>query len=328
MIRSRPIMLRHRAIRLLLPAIALLAMSEITAPANATQVKDATGRTIVIGETSRIVSIGGAVTEILYRLDLQDKIVAVDTTSVYPAAAAKEKKSVGYMRQLSPEGILGLAPSLIFAIEGSGPRETVAVMQNAGIPLVIVPDHFTGAGITEKIDLIAQATNRIDRGRCISDEVRSDLASLHSLESSIAQPRRVLFVLSFVGGRAMTAGRNTAADGIIRLAGAVNAIDSYEGYKPISDEAVIAAKPDVVLVMERGPGSLEADTVFAHPAFSATPAAATRSFISMDGLYLLGFGPRSAQAARDLAIAIYPDLKSKAPSGERDVPQRSPCRSP
>jgi iron complex transport system substrate-binding protein len=308
----------------------VLLSSTLAMPAStgATQVKDATGHTVTVNDTSRIVSIGGAVTEILYRLGLQDKIVAIDTTSLYPAAAAKEKKSVGYMRQLSPEGILGLAPSLILAVEGSGPRETVDVLQNARIPLVMVPDHFTSNGILEKIDVIARAVGAADRGKCVANEVSRDLASIRALESGITQRRRVLFVLSFAGDRAMAAGRNTAADGIIRLAGADNAIASYEGYKPISDEAIVAARPDVVLVMERGPGSLTADAVFSHSAFKATPAAATRSFISMDGLYLLGFGPRTAQAARDLAVAIYPDLKSKMPSLDKGTSPDDPCRAP
>src|SRR5215212_9628559 len=67
-------------------------------------VKDASGRTVTIRDASRIVSIGGAITEILYALGLQQRIVAVDSTSVYPPQAVREKPSVGYMRRLSPEG--------------------------------------------------------------------------------------------------------------------------------------------------------------------------------------------------------------------------------
>ena len=115
----------------------------------------------------------------------------------------------------------------------------------------------------------------------------------------------------------MVAGRNTAADGIIRMAGAVNAIDAYEGYKQISDEAVIAAGPDTVLVMQRGRDNIDAATVFSHAAFTATPAAARKSFIAMDGLYLLGFGPRTATAARDLAETLYPALGHAVLPSER-----------
>ena len=93
------------------------------------------------------------------------------------------------------------------------------------------------------------------------------------------------------------------------MAGAVNAVADYDNYKTLTDEAIIAARPDIVLTIERGgPNPVAAQELFALPAFSATPAAAKQSFIAMDGLYLLGFGPRTARAARDLALKLYPEL--------------------
>jgi iron complex transport system substrate-binding protein len=59
---------------------------------------------------------------------------------------------------------------------------------------------------------------------------------------------------------------------------------------------------------------VSSDAVFPHPAFAATPAAVNRAFLSMEGLYMLGFGPRTARAARDLAISLYPNLKAEAPA--------------
>jgi iron complex transport system substrate-binding protein len=112
----------------------------------------------------------------------------------------------------------------------------------------------------------------------------------------------------------MVAGNKTAADAIIEMSGAVNAIDTFDGYKPVSDEAIVAAKPDVILTMKRGQDEVQKDTVFANPAFALTPAAAGKSFIAMDGLYLLGFGPRTAAAAHDLAIKLYPALSTAAPA--------------
>ena len=98
-------------------------------------VKDATGRPVAISDATRIVSVGGAVTEILYALGLEQRVIAVDTTSLYPPRALAEKPNVGYMRQLSPEGVLALGPSLVLAAEGSGPKETIAVLEAASIPL-------------------------------------------------------------------------------------------------------------------------------------------------------------------------------------------------
>jgi iron complex transport system substrate-binding protein len=125
--------------------------------------------------------------------------------------------------------------------------------------------------------------------------------------------------LSMAGDRLLVAGNGTAADGIIKLAGAVNAITGYDGYKAINDEAIVGAKPDAILVMQRSQHNLTADTVFAHPAFKMTPAAARRALISFEGLYLLGFGPRTASAARELATALYPQLASAAPAARSET---------
>ncbi len=123
------------------------------------------------------------------------------------------------MRQLSPEGVLGLAPSLILAIEGTGPKETLSVLSSAKVPMVLVPDPFSADGIVEKIEIIAKATGAQNRGACLAESVRADLAVLAALRKDIDRPARVMFVLSFLNGRAMVAGRNTAADGIIRHGG-------------------------------------------------------------------------------------------------------------
>lgn len=308
-------------------AVACLALTCVL-PVNAdTVLKDAAGRAVELKDASRIVSVGGAVTEILYALGKEKNVVGIDTTSLYPLRAVAEKPSVGYMRQLSAEGVLGLKPSVILAIKGAGPKDTLAVLQAAGVPLVIIPDSFTGSGIVDKIKTIAQVTGAAERGACIAERVRADLATLERLEAGIAKPKRVMFVLSFVSGKAMVSGGKTAADGIIRMAGGENAITTYDGYKQISDEAVIAARPDVVMTMERGgpggPASVTSDAVFAHPAFAATPAAANRAFLSMEGLYTLGFGPRTARAARDLAISLYPDLKAQSP--DRNTATSTTC---
>ena len=133
----------------LLGVVALLLAFETTARGDDRIVTDASGRAVAIADTSRIVSIGGSITEILYALGLQQKIVAVDTTSLFPPAALQEKPNVGYMRQLSAEGVLALAPTLVLALQGSGPKETIDVLETSKIPFVAVPDKFSGAGRRE-----------------------------------------------------------------------------------------------------------------------------------------------------------------------------------
>jgi iron complex transport system substrate-binding protein len=280
-------------------------------------VHDARDRDVVINDPARIVSIGGAITEILYALGLENRLAGVDSTSLYPVAALRDKPNVGYMRQLSAEGVLGLNPSLVLAMQGSGPKETIDVLEAAKVPLVLVPETFSEAGLVDKIKLVGHAMGADQRAECLSATVTGDLSHLRELRARVTKPVRVMFVMSLLSGRAMAAGQKTAANEIIQLAGAVNAIDGYDGYKIINDEAIVAAKPDVVLTIQRGKDSVDADAVYAHPAFAMTPAAANKTFISMEGLYLLGFGPRTAAAARDLAIKLYPAL---APQAETFAP--------
>ena len=288
----------------------LAGMTTLAPAANAAgiTVHDARNRDVVVGDIARTVSIGGAITEILYALGLESRLVGVDTTSLYPAAALHDKPNVGYMRQISAEGVLGLNPTLILAIQGAGPRETMDLLDAAKVPLVLVPETFSEDGLIEKIRLVGHAMGVDTRAVCLSAAVGADLAQLRALRARVTKPVRVMFVMSLQNGRAMVAGHKTAADEIIQLAGAANAVDDYDGYKIIGDEAIVAAKPDVVLSIERGKDSLQADAVYSHPGFALTPVAANKSFITMDGLYLLGFGPRTAAAARDLSIKLYPAL--------------------
>jgi iron complex transport system substrate-binding protein len=298
----------------LLGALALMPAHATPAKAESIVVHDARGRDVAISDPARIVSIGGAITEILYALGYDSRIAGVDTTSVYPSAALSGKPNVGYMRQLSAEGVVGLNPTLVLAMQGSGPKETMDLLEAAKIPLVLVPEVYSGAGIVEKIRLVGHAMGADARATCLANAVTGDLDQLATLRAKVTTPVRVMFVMSFLNGRAMAAGHKTAAHEIIALAGGVNAIDGYEGYKPINDEAIVAAKPDVVLSIARSKDSLEADAIYAHPAFALTKVVANKSFISMEGLYLLGFGPRTAAAARDLALKLYPELAPQAAS--------------
>ena len=186
-------------------------------------VHDARNRDVTISDPARIVSIGGAITEILYALGFEDRLAGVDATSLYPAAALRDKPNVGYMRQLSAEGVLGLNPSLVLAVQGSGPKETIDVLEAAKVPLVLVPETFSEAGLLEKITLVGHAMGADRRAECLSAAVTGDLSQLRELRAKVTKPVRVMFVMSLLNGRAMAAGRKTAANEIIALAGGVNA---------------------------------------------------------------------------------------------------------
>ena len=268
---------------------------------------DAAGRTVTVTDASRIVSIGGAVTEILYALGLEDSIIAIDSTSTFPARASA-KANVGYMRQLSAEGVLSVNPSLVLAVEGSGPKNTIEVLESASVPLLLVPEAHDAASMARKIRFVADAAGVPERGDELARTVLGDLARFEAERAKITTRRKAIFVLAMGTGAPMVAGDGTLASSIFAIAGVDNALSGFKGYKAASEESALATDAQAIVVMSERAESLTPDVVFASPAFAGTPAARDRRLVALPGSYLLGFGPRVAHAARDLAAGIYPEI--------------------
>lgn len=267
-------------------------------------------------EARRVLPLGGSVTEIVYALGEQDRLIGRDTTSNWPPEA-NALTDVGYLRALSPEGVLSVSPDLIIAEPGAGPPEAVSVLKSTGVPYVAVDDSFDAEGVLRKVDEVAEALGVAEKGRALHEKLAADLAAAAARSATVGTPKKVLFVLFLQGGRVTAGGTGTAADGIIRLAGAENAMPSIQGYKALTDEAVVEAAPDVILMMQRGDpeadaaangASDEADAkraALAFPALAQTPAGRNGALVMMDGLKLLGFGPRTGEAAAELHDLIY-----------------------
>ncbi|WP_019220507.1 heme/hemin ABC transporter substrate-binding protein [Bartonella senegalensis] len=255
-------------------------------------------------ENAKIVSIGGSLTEIVYALGAQDQLVARDSTSVYPQEALK-LPVLGYMRALSPEGVLSLAPEGILLVEGSGPASTIDILKKASIPLVIIPENYSRESVVEKIRLVGKALHREMQAAALIEKINRDFIDNDALLAKVTEPKRVLFVLSVQNGRVMASGTGTAADGMIKLSGGINAITDYKGYKLLNSEALLKANPDVILLIKHGTKSISIDKVLAIPAVQATTAAKNHAIKQMDAMYLLGFGPRTADASKELIHMLY-----------------------
>ena len=288
--------------------VTLLGLSLVSLPANGDPGKANEAGPQQAAQPARIIAAGGVVTEIVYALGRSELLVGVDSTSQYPALALKEKPNVGYVRALSSEGLLSLKPTSVIAIESAGPPDILTTVEEAGVRVSRIPEVATPAGISAKIKEVAELVGETDKGAALATETDKQFTSLDALRAKIEKPRRALFILSFTNGRAMVGGRNTSADGILTLAGLQNAASALDGWKPISDEALFEAAPDVIIAMGHGPQDVTVDSILAVPAFAATTAAKSKSILIFDGGYLLGFGPRTPSAARDLLLAAYPGL--------------------
>jgi iron complex transport system substrate-binding protein len=289
--------IRRRAL-MAFAALSLVPLSLVCSPALGQEIKPV--------DTSRLVTVGGAVTEIVFALGYGEKVVARDITSFYPDAVNK-LPSVGYMRALSPEGVLSVNPSAILMIQGSGPKETIDVLSKASVPLVTVPETYDRDGLIAKIRTVGKALGADDKANELAAKVATDVdaAIADAAKVEEGKRKRVLFVMTVQNGKIMAAGEHTAAHSLIAMAGGINATSDFHGYKPLNDEAVINARPDIILLMDTGnPMGVSEDDILFNPAVALTPAGQTKKVIRLNGSALL-FGPRTADAIRKVYATLY-----------------------
>lgn len=249
----------------------------------------------------KTVSIGGALTEIIYKLDKQECLVGADTTSTYPVEA-KALPMVGYQRQLSAEGILSLGPELIIHTAQAGPPAVLDQIDQAGITRLPLDDEPSIDGVIAKIKAIGDVYAVQGKADALIAEIEDGRAELAKQVKDAAHPK-VVFIMQHAGVSApMVAGKGTAADAIITLAGGEN-IASFPGYKSLTPEAMIELNPDVILTstesLEQAGG---VETFLDRPGFKQTKAGQNETVVAMDALLLLGFGPRTVDAAKELSL--------------------------
>ena len=254
-------------------------------------------------DSSRVTIAGGSLTEIVYLLEQENKLVAVDITSNFPEEA-KQLPSIGYVRALSAEGVLSLSPSLILGEDDTGPPTVMEQLSRVGIQIEIIPEENSTDGIIRKVKCVAEILgvdeNTKDKTLAILNADAKELKLLTEMNKK--ESPKVMFILSMESGSPTVGGRDTSADGLIKMTGAVNVMDSFEGWKPVSTEAIIQAKPDFILISERGLNSFGSiEKLGQHPSLVFTPAAKNNNIIAMDGMAMLGFGPRTISSAKDIA---------------------------
>jgi iron complex transport system substrate-binding protein len=265
------------------------------------------------GDARRIVVIGGALAEIVYALNAQARLVGADTTCTYPLAARQLPK-VGYQRSLSAEGLLSLRPDLVLASADAGPPAALAQIKSAGVKVQTFAQGYDVETVRNKIGGIARVLDSTSVGATVlvqfdhGWQTACETIAASSLATRTGRAPRVLFVLNHTGNQALVAGERTAADAMLAYAGAANAMRGFNGYRPLTAEALVAAAPDIVLSTDEGLGAAGSfKALLAAPGFAKTPAGRAQRVVTLDALFLLGFGPRLPAAVvalnRKLAAA-------------------------
>ena len=262
-------------------------------------------RTGISSKAMRLISIGGALTEIVYSLHAHTELVGVDTTSIYPTAATR-LPNVGYARSLSSEGILALRPTQLITTEDAGPPIVLRQIVDAGIPLSILPSSHQLKDVIDRVRTIGELVHKTDAAKALVSRL---VLEWNNTQKRVANSKinntRVLFILSQNPSQLMVGGEKTSAAAMIAYAGAHNAITGVSGFKPLTPEAVIAANPDVIVLTDQGIKAVGGiGGVLRLPGINQTRAGKEQKVVSLEAMYLLGFGPRMPLAVAELNLLL------------------------
>ena len=263
---------------------------------------------------SRIVCVGGGITEIICALGYESSLVGVDTTSRYPLSV-RHLPSVGYARHLSLEGVLALAPQQVIVGHDAGPLAVLSRLREAGVLVSRVEDGHTLDALISRVKQVGQLLQCDGKVQALIEKLNVEWGALRQTLALPARTIRVMFILAQTPSQTLVAGTDTGADAMLKHAGLQNAFSGVRGYRPVSAEAIIAAQPDLVVLTQSdaltaGNGSNSRSLIHQFKGLSATPAARPGRWLVFDTMFLLSFGPRLPDAILTLRRASLEAMRT------------------
>lgn len=299
-----------------LPAVTIDPVTDDPRPTLPATVTDAQGTTVTIEDTSRILALDiyGTLAHTVFELGLGDSVVGRDTSSTF-AAIADAPLVTPSGHELNAEAILSLDPTVVLTDTSLGPWDVVLQLRDAGIPVVVVDS-------TRSMDNLASLTREVGDALGLSDEARAlgrriqaeaDAARQQIAEvapTAVTDQLRAIFL--YVRGQSgvyYMFGEGSGADGLIDALGAYDVAEEigWQGMRPINDEGLVAAQPDVIVMMSKGLESVGGvdGLLERFPAMAQTPAGENERIVAMDDSQILSFGPVAADVLNALAVALY-----------------------
>jgi iron complex transport system substrate-binding protein len=277
--------------------------------------RDLSGDTeVTVTSTARILAmdVSGSIAATVFGLGFGDSVVGRDISTTFPGTEDLALITTGG-HTVNNEAILALRPTLVITDGTIGPIDVVEQLRDAGIPVVFVDTDPSIAGVGELAIQVSEALGAPAAGEALAGDL---VAGIEAKIAEIAdilpagEPLRMLFLyLRGTSSVYYLFGAESGADVLIAALGGVDvaAEIGLDGMRPMTDEAMIAADPDLILVMTDGLASVGGvdGLLESKPAIALTTAGQHRRFVDMADGEILSFGPRTADVLDALARAIY-----------------------
>ena len=283
---------------------------------------DEAGRSVHVPQpVRRIVSLAPSLTETIYALGLQDRLVGDTDYCDFPADAEKKTK-VGGIINPSLEQIVALRPDLVLVTQVNR-LETLHALEGLGIPSYAT-DPRTVQEIVSSTERLADVLGVPEAGATVGANLERHLADLRQRLSGSA-PRRVLFIVW--PDPLISVGKNTFIADALRLAGASSIVDSSQDWPQMSLEEVVRLQPDFLVFAEAHSDSVQNDfdVLAERPGWRGLDAVRNRRFAVISDAVNRP-APRIVSAIEDLARQLHPEVFSTLPNDEKEQKNPAPVQ--
>lgn len=254
----------------------------------------------------RVICVGGAITEIICELELEQYLVGVDSSSNFPSTV-KKLPNVGYARMLSAEGVLSMKPSHILLSENAGPQYVLDLLKDSkNIYFEQLKSNHSFDGLLKKVKKISSLFGVVKKGESLSQRLSFEWAQLSSIANTNRNTKvapKILFILSHRSSEILVGGKYTEADAMIEYAGGKNVASNFSGYKSFSREALIQNNPDIILITDQSKQYL--NSLLGNHSFKEVSAIKNQRVIAIEANQLLGFGPRLPMTVAQLRREFF-----------------------
>ena len=180
-----------------------------------------------------------------------------------------------------------------------GPPQVMKQIEKVQVEVKRIEERQSAVGIIEKFECIAKILNvPASETKYLKENLLTYVTKLEEIRRVGAARPRVALILSFIDGSPILAGNTTSGDGVLKMIGATNVFSDIEGWKPATRESLLSRNPDYLVITKRG---LKAQGGMAgiekNPALRLTSAVKDGNVYALDGMALLGFGPRTLETA-------------------------------
>jgi iron complex transport system substrate-binding protein len=294
-------------------------------PVGFREVVDETGRTVRIPQpVRRIISLAPSLTETIYALSLQDRLVGDTEYCDYPPDA-KTKTKVGGGINPNLEVIASLHPDLVLATKSFNRPETTHALDELGIASYATDPH-TVADIVSSIKTLADVLGVSEAGASVAEDMQRRLTDLQQRIGGLP-PKRVLFVVWTQP--LISTGQHTFLADALRQAGAISIVNSAQDWPQVNLEEVAKLQPDFLVFAEfrSGDASREVRKLATLPGWKILLAIRNRRYaVTSDAVNRPA--PRIVSAIEDLALQLHPEAFREKPDDKQKQEKENPPLRP